>query len=314
MAQALGWTPTDRVGFPRRNDQNNGDGFRERDRREAAAPAFTITSLAGAWTREQRAWVEVRRSGERIHEGFDPTNAPSQTVTSKVNRWQTRGVAPSSDSRPAQVDPDLGWPARRPAPTLTTTRRSKDGALVGRQLPPGEGQERGGWAWRNGTRASATVREAIKPAPTIHFGHSANKVEWVPPNADAPPDQASGPPWAQERPATTVACDKRVQPPGHKENASDPPGRYQQRRGANAVRVTVTQAAILQGFPPDYPWQGTKTRQFEQVGNAVPPPLARHVLTAALQPSQGDRKPTGPRKDTRRSARRSASPRSRVRA
>ncbi len=310
MAQALGWTPTDRVGFPRRSDQDDGESFRERDRRAASAPAFALTGRVRSWTREQRAWVEVRRSGERIHEGFDPTSAPSQTVTSKVNRWQTSGVAPSSDPGSAQADADLGWPARRPAPTLTTTRRSKDGALVGRQLPSGEGQERGGWAWRNGTRASATVRETDEPAPTIHFGHSANKVEWVAPDADAPHDQASAPPWAQERPATTVACDKRVQPPGHKENASDPPGRYQQRRGANAVRVTITQAAVLQGFPPDYPWQGTKTRQFEQVGNAVPPPLARHVLTAALRPSQGDRK----RGDARRSARRSTSRRSRVRA
>jgi DNA (cytosine-5)-methyltransferase 1 len=98
--------------------------------------------------------------------------------------------------------------------------------------------------------------------------------------------------WAAERPATTVACDRRVHPPGHKQNASDPPGRYEQRRGANAVRVTTTQAAVLQGFDPCYPWRGPRTRQFEQIGNAVPPPLALAVLAEAIKPSDRGPRPT----------------------
>jgi DNA (cytosine-5)-methyltransferase 1 len=97
------------------------------------------------------------------------------------------------------------------------------------------------------------------------------------------------PVWAGRRPATTVSCDRRVHPPGHKQNASDPPGRYEQRRGVNAIRVTVEQAATLQGFRPGYPWQGARTRQFEQVGNAVPPPLAHRVLEQAMAASIGER-------------------------
>lgn len=42
-------------------------------------------------------------------------------------------------------------------------------------------------------------------------------------------------------------------------------------------KLTVAQAAILQGFPLDWPFQGGKTARYRQVGNAFPPPVARAV-------------------------------------
>lgn len=48
-----------------------------------------------------------------------------------------------------------------------------------------------------------------------------------------------------------------------------------------ATRITVGEASALQTFPHDYPWRGGVTVVGTQIGNAIPPTLARAVLATA---------------------------------
>lgn len=204
MAQALGWDEgTAEYRLARGEGMSERHGQRPNTPDDRPAPAMTSKARTATWIVTDRWSYDVRCTGSRPRSEDDP--AP--TITSA-------GLAKRRDQ----------WVRERPAPTIVTTRRSKDGLLVGRQMAEGEGENVGGWGW--------------------------------------------------ERPATTVAGDSRIfQPGGHHE-----PGKQSQ----NAVRVTLAEAAVLQGFPPDYPFQGSRSKQFEQVGNAVPPPLASAVITSLL--------------------------------
>ncbi|MET9383431.1 DNA cytosine methyltransferase [Streptomyces sp. NPDC002928] len=51
--------------------------------------------------------------------------------------------------------------------------------------------------------------------------------------------------------------------------------------GPEQDRFTFREAGLLQTFPAAYPWQGTDVAQ--QIGNAIPPLLAVHVLCTALE-------------------------------
>ncbi|MET8447056.1 DNA cytosine methyltransferase [Streptomyces sp. NPDC005209] len=46
---------------------------------------------------------------------------------------------------------------------------------------------------------------------------------------------------------------------------------------AAGPKLTVTQAALIQGFPAEWKFSGRKTAAYRQVGNAFPPPVAQAV-------------------------------------
>ncbi|HET7177372.1 MAG TPA: DNA cytosine methyltransferase [Solirubrobacterales bacterium] len=89
------------------------------------------------------------------------------------------------------------------------------------------------------------------------------------------------PAWTRRRPATTLMGDPRVTAPGSWPRCGRRPAIVRGR----PVRVSAEQAGVLQGFRHDYPWRGSRSQRFEQIGNAVCPPLAAAVLAEAMRPS-----------------------------
>lgn len=134
-----------------------------------------------------------------------------------------------------------------PARTVTAARMGTDEMAV---------EERPPWWHRAsppegpsravGTRGNASV--LLRPSPTV----SATEVK-----GSTMYDRADGhtrPDWA------SCALDE----------------------GTGRRRLTVQECAILQDFPPDWPFQGSQEDQYRQVGNAVPPTMARVVLEQVI--------------------------------
>lgn len=58
------------------------------------------------------------------------------------------------------------------------------------------------------------------------------------------------------------------------------------RVGTPVDRISESEAGVLQSFPPDYPWHGrSRHDRYGQIANAIPPLLARAILSELISPS-----------------------------
>lgn len=294
MAEALGWgmiarpTTTLTAGGGRQGGPDpldGGSGARATMRREREAGRFAVKTRG--------------EEGSRDGDVFDGGESPSRVVTGKTYSWlveQEDVALRSSNQEKAAVRG-----ADEPASTVLFGHRANEVAWVRRErsgdrseegFDPGESPAQAltskarSWSVRTGSNSMSSSRDAEDmvpyersvddPAPTVDTQVGRKwKVAAEGDHVDPPHG------WKVDRPATTLQCDDRVSAPGHKGDRRFEPDFVPQMEGA--VRITVEEASILQGFPPGYPWQGSRTKRFEQIGNAIPPPLARAVLAALLE-------------------------------
>lgn len=120
-------------------------------------------------------------------------------------------------------------------------------------------------------------RSLDQPAPTLAFGNDPGGWRWERRNDQSGSGESEAE-WPLHRPATTIAGRGLVPDPGT--NANRYNGAAKSRN--DGYRVTEAEAATLQSFPDGYPWRGTRTAQFQQIGNAIPPLLAEAIMRAAI--------------------------------
>lgn len=191
------------------------------------------------------------------------TDQPAFTVTEKARSWTRGRVEVRRGPRPGDEPGDNlheGFdPFEEPAQAITSRadRWQVKADDVDDRVLLNTGRD-----WKaGGTRADAQILDVTdSPAPAL--------------------TGKSGGQWWVDRPATTIQGDPRVFVPGGHIANDGRDNSKMKGRSEDAVRITIAEALTLQTFSADYPVQGNKTKQFEQVGNAVPPLLAAHLLAS----------------------------------
>lgn len=202
----------------------------------------------------RRAFLIARRDGVQA---APPTPTHSRYHNRDPKRLDV-GVLPWVSMAEA-----LGW---MDSSSMTSGQQWVEKGVVVRQERPGTSPaptvtgNTKAWHMRSnygtgGDPAARGERSMGQPAPAVTSKIDRNK--WVYRSSTMPNATVR----SGSEPAPTVAF-------GNDANSVHLAGR----------RVTVAEAAALQTFPPGHPFQGSKGKQYLQIGNAVPPLLGVAVL------------------------------------
>lgn len=242
-----------------------------------AAPWVSMATALG-WSIEGEMGFPRKDDRDQSEDGYRTRDwrnidKPSFSLTEKARSWVVRtGTNSMKHNRLAKDVVGYERSLDRPAPTLD---RKAGGAwqIVG--VNTGKDWKKGG------SRDDAQVISADKPAPTIASDHGgAHNWNLI----GVSREEIESGEWVHHRPATTIMGDHRVFAPGGHEANDGRDNTKQSKRSDNAIKLLAAEAGVLQSFPIDYPWRGTKSDQFSQIGNAIPPLLAAHVLYELVKP------------------------------
>jgi DNA (cytosine-5)-methyltransferase 1 len=248
----------------------------------------------GVWTgkvyAEQYGVPQTRTRAILMAAGEYAVGPPTPTHSKYHNRTPTKldeGVPPWVSMAEA-----LGWGERdlvgfprkndgRDDPIILDGQEYRSRDLREAQFPAFVVTEKGR-SWMRFTHmgdvynSKGCIRGVDQPAPTMTASMDNGNFRW-----HNRVNNQSGTEFDYEgqasQPASVVAGREVVTFRGANANRFN--GRTKSRN--DGFKVTVQEAGVLQSFPWEYPWQGTKTQQYQQVGNAVPP-LLQKMLTQDL--------------------------------
>jgi DNA (cytosine-5)-methyltransferase 1 len=232
---------------------------------------------------------------QRYVPGEPRLTAPQLTLEGEVLPWVSMADALAGVGA-WDGDDAVGFPRRNDRDDDAGDYRERDLRAASEPAFAMSEKVRSWTRFRASAQPNAAERAVDEPAPTITGGHDTADRVWLqkrdgraervaagagnqPRPADAPaPTIDSGArqaEWTVGRPSPSLTTTARSEDGGTVRPGAD-------RETTAAVRVTIEEAAALQSFPPGYPWAGSKSKQYQQIGNAVPPLLALHVLAALL--------------------------------
>jgi DNA (cytosine-5)-methyltransferase 1 len=201
----------------------------------------------------KRAILVARRGG--------PVNLPTPTHSRYYSRTPDK-LDPGVKKWVSMAEA-LGWRGMttRPSPTITG-----GGTDAGGAEPIAKYHERytGSPGWTGSTERLTTEEAAALQSYPTHLAASGTTCQVVDPRpitSPAPTITGAGNAEWGTRPTRAIGAKDR-----------DPEGR----------QATIDEAAALQTFERPFVWCGTKTKQFLQIGNAVPPLLAEAILAALI--------------------------------
>lgn len=191
----------------------------------------------------QLKWVSM---AEALGWDDDATVMPARGA-GMIERHGNRPAHVASEPAPTIISKSRSWVVDR----RTNSKAAGGGVAptvpvsVNRPAPTLTSKAGSQWVIRGSNQANAAIRGIDQPAPTMLFAHAVNDVRFYPKGT--------------ERPGQPMPAGERPE---------------------ESFQLHVSEAGVLQSFPADYPWQGTRSKQYEQAGNAVPPLMAAHIIAS----------------------------------